>query len=249
MQKTKLLQSFFLNIYALVRIRVLSMTSNSIITNRELYFLEQYSALRTEFANHYQWPIPHSGVDVDDYDSHTESTYIIAHLKNNVLAGVRFTKIPSVKDSLSLSMWQNAVDTLAIEDIELKCKQILQGKNVELWDVTRLMTYNGLKSERTKKERMLARCGVLKVLIEGYHVAGGQNHSWIFTVDSRMMKFLKKQDFPVHVLASGKISSVDTDVNYLCIIEPGIAMAAMKENMTVFHQVVLSVYAKRGRAI
>ena len=185
----------------------------------------EYITQRTHYARKNDWPVNNVHFDLDDYDSISDTRYllVIKKIKNpgvKVLTGMRLTKVPKIQESLSFAMWDHAVEKEQFlrqinhhkSDIDLINRS---GKHHDLWDLTRLMTHTGLLDKKTWRDRSSTAAALLALLGAGVGFCSKEAY-WIFTCDYKIKRFLDRLGLDHTVLAHGKISKSDKGDNYLC---------------------------------
>src|SRR5688572_28986397 len=144
--------------------------------------VESYIKLRTEYGTKHHWPLNDDDVDIDRYDSDAQTSYFLAVQKSGwgqkkLIAGTRLTKVGSLEDSLSLSMWAHAVDKphVVSQMIDNKhdithLKQMARVGN--LWDLTRLVTEMSLHEKRSPQDKRATYVALLLILGAAFKYTG-----------------------------------------------------------------------------
>ncbi len=226
MQKTIIIPQL---IYAFFRTAVKDIQSSSALTKEQNTLLQEYSQLRTDYVLQEGWPIHDGGIDIDELDQDMTTHYVIAHT-NRVIAGMRMTRTPSIQQSLSYRMWDNAVDRAEFEEACRASKEVIDTVNKnEIWDITRLITESNILALKQPRSRALSRVGLFKILARGLSVSDTNDAWWVFTTTERMMKFMKKNGFDVTVVATLKISETDESLSSLCLVQPSAVAHSLKK--------------------
>lgn len=222
--------------------------SGDAISPEDLQLLEAYNQLRTDYVLQEKWPIHASGVDLDTYDVAANSLYIIAHVKDRVVAGMRATKVSSLFGSLSYSMWQFAVDReLFDKQLESHSRILSSFVPGEMWDITRLIAETSVVGQHDTQSKAYSRVGLLKVMSASVVGATHSNKSvWIFTTTLRMLKFMQKNHITVHVLASARISENDENDSVFCVVYPREIIAELRKLDPLTHRLATSVIKEHG---
>lgn len=207
---------------AFLKVRVNDFYSRGNISAQELNLLESYSQLRTAYVLQEKWPLHHGGVDYDEYDAGIDSCYIVASEGQQVVAGMRLTRVNNINESLSYAMWQNAIDYDKFHqtvDGDIVLRDKLAGRQV--WDVTRLITEASVLTLNTPRSRVYSRIGLFKIMARGVDVVSDeQDPVWVFTTTKKLVTFLQKMKFETGVIFQGRISASDSDDSYLCMVYP-----------------------------
>lgn len=203
-------------------VKTVSITSHGNATEQQLLLLQQYNQLRTDYVLQEKWPIHASGIDLDIYDVASHNHYVIGHVKNRVVAGMRLTRVSSIVGSLSYSMWQFAEEREEFEArLALKHDYISRLDSSNLWDVTRLVSEASIIGEHSRLTRAHSKVGLFKVMAQGIKVvAKNEKPIWVFTVAEKMLHFMQRNDINVEILAHARISQEDVGESYFCIVRP-----------------------------
>jgi hypothetical protein len=185
----------------------------------------EYVTQRTHYARKNDWPVNNVHFDLDHYDENKNTRYVLVIKKKSnprvhVNSGMRLTRVNTMQDSLSYSMWDYAIEKEQfLRELELNSHLVDEindaaAKN-ELWDLTRLMTHTALLDKKTWRDRSHTLAGLLVLLGSGVGYCG-KNAYWFFTCDSKFKRFLDRLGLDHTVIAHGKISESDKGDNYLC---------------------------------
>lgn len=221
-------------------VKTIAIASHSDATSQQIQLLEQYSQLRTDYVLQEKWPIHGSGIDLDIYDVASNNQYVIAYVKNRVVAGMRLTRVSSIVGSLSYSMWQFAEGREEFErQLAAQKESIHNVDPTNLWDVTRLISEASIIGEHSPLIRAHSKVGIFKAMAKAIKVtAKNEQTTWVFTVAEKMLHFMQKNSIEVEILASGKISKDDPSNSYLCITRPVRVLNSIAKTKPMLYLVV-----------
>lgn len=217
------------------------------VNEKERQLLESYTQLRTNYVLQEGWPIHASGVDVDVYDVAAASTYVLAHVGQNTLAGLRLTPISSIYGSLSYSMWQYAIDREEFERrLQLHHRQVQEleaaGGRGMMWDITRLISIGSFSNLVSARQKIESRIAVLKVMSAAAAIAGQHKDSvWIFMCSQRLYDYFHRNHIPFHSLASGTITAGDQSVTHFCYLYPASIIEGLKDTNPMAYRIASKV--------
>ena len=213
-----------------------------------------YIAMRTAYGKMHHWPLDEAGVDIDSYDLEAASVYFLAVEKKGfgrkqLNAGLRLTQVRDFDDTLSLAMWDQAVDKRKMATNLIKHKQdiaILKkaAKKGNLWDMTRLVTAMSLLAERSPKTKRATYVALLLALGAAMKHTG-PDAFWIFTTNRETKRFLDRLDIQYAMLAEGRIGYSDTGESYFGWTSAPAAYEQLKHGQPIVAHLVERGY-KRG---
>lgn len=229
-------------------VKTISISSHGDATDQQLLLLQQYNQLRTEYVLQEKWPIHASGIDLDIYDVASHNHYVIAYVKNRVVAGMRLTRVSSVVGSLSYSMWQFAEEREKFEaQLAERHEYIKNLPTSNLWDVTRLVSESSILGEHSKLTRAHSKVGLFKAMAQGINVVSKNDEAiWMFTIAEKMLHFMQRNDIRVDVLAQARISTQDAGESYFCVVKPQEVLEVIAKKRPMLYLVVRSI-TKRGK--
>ena len=183
-----------------------------------------YVAMRTAYGTMHHWPLDDTGVDIDLYDFDPHTIYFLAvenrgFGRKHLNGGLRLTQVYDFNDTLSLAMWDQAIDKQKVTRDLIKHKQdvaILKkaAKKGYLWDLTRLVTAMSLQAERTPKTKR-ATYAALLLMLGAAMKHTGPDAFWLFTTNRETKRFLDKLGIQYALLADGCIGYSDAGDSYL----------------------------------
>lgn len=211
----------------------------------------EYIKLRTFYGIKNHWPLDESGVDIDRYDSDPNTRFFLALKKRehqNLIAGLRLTRVEVLENSLSFEMWTHAVDKphfvsqlLANKHSIILLKNLAHNKR--LWDMTRLVTRMSLEEKRTKQTK--ATTYVALLLLLGMSVRyTGKDSFWLFTTNDDIKRFLDKLGIQYELIGSGKISYSDVGESYFAWVDVGRAFEVLKHGNPIVADLIQRGYDK-----
>lgn len=212
-----------------------------------------YVAMRTTYGKMHHWPLDESGVDIDVYDIDPHTVYFLAVQKSGfgrkqLSAGLRLTRVYDFNETLSLAMWDQAVDKRKMTHDLIKHKQdvaILKkaAKKGNLWDMTRLVTAMSLQAERSPKTKRATYVALLLSLGAAMKHTG-PDAFWLFTTNRETKRFLDKLGIQYALLADGRIDYSDAGESYLGWTSAPAAYEQLKNGNPVVAQLVERGYKK-----
>lgn len=233
---------------AVIAVKTTVLRSGDDITSQDMRLLEAYNQLRTDYVVQESWPIHASGVDIDTYDVATSSTYVVAHVKDRVVAGLRATRVSSLFGSLSYSMWQFAIEREEFDsqlDEHMDLLDSLKGK--EIWDITRLVAETSVLGNHSRLAKSYSKVGLLKAMAATVVAASNEQSTvWIFTTTDRMLRFMDKSNIKVHVLATAKISETDLAPTAFCLAYPRDIFSQLRKIDPITHSIAKQVIDYHG---
>ena len=229
-------------------VKTVVIRSGSEISPAEMKLLEAYNQLRTDYVLQEKWPIHASGIDIDTYDVAANSLYVIAYVKERVVAGMRATKVSSIFGSMSFGMWQFAVERESFDkQLEVHHDLLASFKPGEMWDITRLIAETSVMGRHDTQAKAYSKVGLLKVMSASVASASSSPVSvWVFTTTQRMLRFMQKSNIKVHVLASAKISETDAAESVFCVVFPQEVFTELKRLDPVTHTIAARVINEHG---
>lgn len=210
------------------------------LQNREM--LNTLRPFRAEFVRAMRW-IPKDQPnsvewkdqpDADYYDSLDTTLHLLASQwdSRKPIAGVRYTPVVSIEDSLSWSMFGDNMDMQdqAMRYVDSNGRNVFSDINQRartthspvIWDMTRLVC------ERKKDtNRMEAAAAFMELFGSGYgvikkHIRPDEYDDvrWVFTTTEEYKTHLQMLGIEMDILARGRISERDRDDSYFCVVEP-----------------------------
>jgi|GEM_PF-5855362 len=212
-----------------------------------------YIAMRTTYGKMHHWPVGEDGVDIDTYDHDPHTIYFLATERSSfgrvhLSAGLRLTKAYDFADTLSLAMWNEAVDRQKMTRDLVKHKQdvaILKkaAKKGNLYDLTRLVTAMSLLAERSPKTKR-ATYAALLLMLGAAMKHTGPDAFWLFTTNRETKRFLDKLGIQYALLADGRIGYSDAGDSYLGWTSAPAAYEQLKSGNPVIARLVERGYTK-----
>lgn len=206
-----------------IHVYAVSKPSNRAL-HKEFTLAGDYITMRTAYGKLHHWPVGEGGVDIDAYDHDSHSFYFLATEtsgfgRRQLSAGLRLTQVYDFADTLSLAMWDHAVDKQKVTRDLVKHKQdvaILKkaAKKGDLWDLTRLVTAMSLQPERSAKTKRTTYVALL-LLLGAAMKHTGPDAFWLFTTNRETRRFLDKLGIQYALLADGRIGYSDAGDSYL----------------------------------
>ena len=236
------------------KIRVYAVSKPSNRALRKSHTLAgEYVGMRTAYGRLHHWPVGEDGVDIDIYDHDPHTIYFLAtetHSFNrkHLSAGLRLTRVYDFTDTLSLAMWDQAVDkqkmardlVLHKQDVAILKKAAKKGN---LWDLTRLVTAMSLLAERSPKTKR-ATYAALLLLLGAAMEHTGPDAFWLFTTNRETKRFLDKLGIQYALLADGRIGYSDAGDSYLGWTSAPAAYEQLKSGNPVIARLVERGYTQ-----
>jgi hypothetical protein len=174
--------------------------------------------------------------EADVYDAFERTMHFMMtdNINGEILAGLRLTPVTSVENSLSWSMFENRpiMRNKVYEHTEEDGGNTVARLNeaaarTNLYDLTRLVTpdmndqVDPLKIARGMIELFAVSYGAIK---RATPEEEWEDVRWVFTGTSSLVGALSHLGIEHRVLSSGKISKIDTDKSYFCLVNPEASM-------------------------
>lgn len=235
-----------------IRIITVSAPSKSAL-RRKKTLAGAYIAMRTAYGKLHHWPLDKTGVDIDHYDTDPHSYYFLALQKSRfgrqqLTAGLRLTQVHDFNKTLSLAMWDHAIDKQKITTELIKHKQdiaILKkaAKKGHLWDLTRLVTAMSLQAERSPKTKRATYVALLVALGTAMKHTG-PDAFWLFTTNRETKRFLDKLGIQYATLAEGRIGYSDAGESYFGWTSAPAAYEQLKHGQPIVARLVERGYTR-----
>lgn len=213
----------------------------------------EYIAMRTAYGKTHYWPLDDTGVDIDDYDLDPHTRYFLALQRDglgrkHLNTGLRLTQVYNFDDSLSLSMWENAVDKQKMLHDLVRHKQditILKqaAQKGHLWDLTRLVTAMSLQAERSPKLKRATYVALLITLGAAMRHTGSDAF-WIFTTNRETKRFMDRMGIQYTMLTEGRIGYSDAGDSYFGWTSAPAAYEQLKNGQPIVAQLVERGYTR-----
>ena len=206
-----------------------------------------YVVMRTTYGTMHHWPLDESGVDIDIYDlppAHTDYFLAVQRTglgRKHLSAGLRLTQVKNFDESLSLAMWDHAVDKKQVVEQLVRHKQdiaILKkaAQKGNVWDLTRLVTAMSLQAERSPKTKRATYVALL-VMLGAAMKHTGPDSFWIFTTNREVKRFLDRLGIQYTMLAQGRIGYSDAGESYFAWTSAPAAYEQLQSQPIVSHLV------------
>jgi|GEM_PF-4768907 len=211
--------------------------SQDAVSEYSIQLLESYNQLRTDYVLQKDWPMHESGIDMDVYDRFVKNYYVIADHKNIAVAGLRATPVLSIEQSLSYTMWQNAIEYKSFRQQMNDYRKTQTDEKYHMWDITRLITRTSVEHVDDPYLRTASRIGMFKVFAATVSVTDSSTKPsiWYFTLTKEMYIFMHKINVEPFVIAKGKISHSDAAESYLCSLVPSQILSTLRgKNKTIY---------------
>jgi N-acyl-L-homoserine lactone synthetase len=213
----------------------------------------EYIAMRTAYGIMHHWPLDETGVDIDQYDLNPHTYYFLALQRSglgrkHLNTGLRLTQVHDFNDSLSLSMWEHAVDKQKMlhdlvrhkQDIAILKKAAQKG---HVWDLTRLVTHMSLQAERPSKLKRATYVALLVTLGAAMRQTGGDAF-WIFTTNRETKRFMDRMGIQYTMLTEGRIGYSDAGDSYFGWTSAPAAYEQLKHGQPIVAQLVERGYTQ-----